>query len=298
MNSRCPFFTKMHPLVLLIYILGMLIVTMSSLNPLLLSLSLISGIAVLVFLKGRKAKLVHIIFFSIPILIFMILIQPLFYHTGQTVLFYVNESAVYKENYIYGGIVSLMLIAGVVWCMVLRELLDSEKIYYLFGKLSPTLGLFFTMILRFIPLMRERLEQIHEGEISMGRIGPNAGHIATIRNRLKEVSILVGWSLESSIETANSMESRGYGLKGRTSYNRFNFKGLDIGLIILESLALVYMIAVLVTKGFRVYYLPVIILNKWDIFNILGLIVFASFALLPIIQEIIYKIWEAMNNDR
>ncbi|WP_027431093.1 energy-coupling factor transporter transmembrane component T [Lachnospira multipara] len=297
MNSRCPFFTKMHPLVLLIYILGILIVTMSSLNPLLLSLSLISGIAVLVFLKGRKAKLVHIIFFSIPILIFMILIQPLFYHTGQTVLFYVNESAVYKENYIYGGIVSLMLIAGVVWCMVLRELLDSEKIYYLFGKLSPTLGLFFTMILRFIPLMRERLEQIHEGEISMGRIGPNAGHIATIRNRLKEVSILVGWSLESSIETANSMESRGYGLKGRTSYNRFNFKGLDIGLIILESLALVYMIAVLVTKGFRVYYLPVIILNKWDIFNILGLIVFASFALLPIIQEIIYKIWEAMNND-
>ncbi len=297
MNSRCPFFTKMHPLVLLIYILGMLIVTMSSLNPLLLSLSLISGIAVLVFLKGRKAKLVHIIFFSIQILIFMILIQPLFYHTGQTVLFYVNESAVYKENYIYGGIVSLMLIAGVVWCMVLRELLDSEKIYYLFGKLSPTLGLFFTMILRFIPLMRERFEQIHEGEIAMGRIGPNAGHIATIRNRLKEVSILVGWSLESSIETANSMESRGYGLKGRTSYNRFNFKGLDIGLIILESLSLVYMIAVLVTKGFRVYYLPVIILNKWDIFNILGLIVFASFALLPIIQEIIYKIWEAMNND-
>ncbi len=297
MNSRCPFFTKMHPLVLLIYILGMLIVTMSSLNPLLLSLSLISGIVILIFLKGKKAKLSFIIFFSIPILIFMILIQPLFYHTGQTVLFYVNESAVYKENYIYGGIVSLMLIAGVVWCMVLRELLDSEKIYYLFGKLSPTLGLFFTMILRFIPLMKERLEQIHEGEIAMGRIGPNAGRIATIRNRLKEVSILVGWSLESSIETANSMESRGYGLKGRTSYNRFDFKGLDIGLMILESVALVYMFAVLVTKGFRVYYLPMIILNKWDIFNILGLIVFASFALLPIIQEIIYKIWEAMNND-
>lgn len=227
----------------------------------------------------------------------MVLIQPLFYHTGQTVLFYVNESAVYKENYIYGFIVSLMLIAGVVWCMVLRELLDSEKIYYLFGKLSPTLGLFFTMILRFIPLMKERLNQIHEGEIAMGRIGPNSSHIATIRNRIKEISILVGWSLESSIETANSMESRGYGLKGRTSYNRFIFKGLDIGLIILESLILVYMMAVLITKGFRVYYLPVIILNKWDIFNILALIVFTALALLPIIQEIIYKIWEAINND-
>lgn len=297
MNKRSPFFTKLHPLVLLIYILGMLIVTMSSLNPILLSLSLISGIGVLIFLKGKKAKLSFIIIFSLPIIIFMVLIQPLFYHTGQTVLFYVNESAVYKENYIYGFIVSLMLIAGVVWCMVLRELLDSEKIYYLFGKLSPTLGLFFTMILRFIPLMKERLNQIHEGEIAMGRIGPNSSHIATIRNRIKEISILVGWSLESSIETANSMESRGYGLKGRTSYNRFIFKGLDIGLIILESLILVYMMAVLITKGFRVYYLPVIILNKWDFFNILALIVFTALALLPIIQEIIYKIWEAINND-
>lgn len=50
---------------------------------------------------------------------------------------------------------------------------------------------------------------------------------------VNEFSTLITWSLESSMETSMSMESRGYGLKGRTSFNRFRFTLKDTFTIII-----------------------------------------------------------------
>lgn len=44
-----------------------------------------------------------------------------------------------------------------------------------------------------------------------------------IRNAVKILSIMITWSLENAIETADSMKSRGHGLKGRTSYSLYKF---------------------------------------------------------------------------
>lgn len=50
------------------------------------------------------------------------------------------------------------------------------------------------------------------------------------------MSILVSWSLESSIESADSMEARGYGLKGRTSFNLYRIERRDVVLISVMTL--------------------------------------------------------------
>lgn len=283
-------YEKAHPLVLLLYVITMLIVTMSTINVIVLLCSFFTGLLVCICLEENKKKLVNLISLSIPIIVFMIGLQPLLYHTGSKVLFYVNESAVYMENYLYGAVISLMLVSGIIWCVILRIMIDSEKMFYLFGRLSPTLGLFFTMILRFIPLFKNRLKQIHEGQLAMGIINPSAGLLSNMKYRLREFSILVSWSLESSIETANSMESRGYGLKGRTSYHKFIMNKRDKIFIFIQIMILAFLVWELVNKKYRVYMLPVIIMNKWDIFNIAALVLFICEALLPVIIELVFYV--------
>ena len=48
-----------------------------------------------------------------------------------------------------------------------------------------------------------------------------------MRNAVKILSIMITWSLENAIETADSMKSRGHGLKGRTSYSLYKFDKRD-----------------------------------------------------------------------
>ena len=54
-----------------------------------------------------------------------------------------------------------------------------------------------------------------------------APFLQRLRQGGKNVSVLISWSLESSIENADSMEARGYGLKGRTSFHLYRFTGRD-----------------------------------------------------------------------
>ena len=82
------------------------------------------------------------------------------------------------------------------------------------------LGLTLSMIFRFIPLLKARFREISMGQRCMGR-HVTGGFMAKLRQVTKEVSILISWSLEAAIETSDSMEARGYGLPGRTSFHLF-----------------------------------------------------------------------------
>ena len=57
----------------------------------------------------------------------------------------------------------------------------------------------------------------------MGMDVSNGKWFKKIRYALNMVSILVTWALENAIETADSMKSRGYGLRGRTAFSIYRF---------------------------------------------------------------------------
>ena len=201
---------QIHPAVGFFYIAAVLVITMITMNPYLLAISCITSIIVMGYLKGFSELRKNIVP-DISVIIFTVGIQPVFSGSGKTVLYYVNDRAVYLEGYIYGLVIALLLITVFNWCTVMRILMDSEKWMYLIGRLSPTLAMMITMILRFIPLMRQRYRVIHEGQVGMGRYNnPYSkkknvlyafmGFIEKIRYRIKEISILISWSLENSIE--------------------------------------------------------------------------------------------------
>ena len=83
-----------------------------------------------------------------------------------------------------------------------------------------------SMIFRYIP---DTLQ--HGREIDMSQralLGSDDRHRKTkVARAIRLVSILMAWSMENAIETADSMKSRGYGLPGRTSFSIFRFDRRD-----------------------------------------------------------------------
>jgi len=112
------------------------------------------------------------------------------------------------------------------------------------------------------------------------------GIFEKIGHFVNEFSTLITWSLESSMETSMSMESRGYGLKGRTSFNRFRFTLKDTFTIIIMLVCFVMAVIPIAGKKLAVYYLPVIYYTKSGVEGVLAVAAFAILTVIPLIIEI------------
>lgn len=278
-------FAVMHPWTNFIYTVLVLVITMFTMNPLILAVSYVGSLALGIYMQGSKFIKRNVVI-TIPVVIFSVLIQPIFNHSGVTPVFYINDNMVCLENIIYGAVISLLLISVIQWCSVAAMYLSSEKMMYLFGNFIPSVGMIFSMILRMIPLMRKRYRQIHEAQMGLRGVEAKENIFEKIGHFVNELSTLITWSLESSMETSMSMESRGYGLKGRTSFNRFRFTLKDAFIIIIMVVCFILAIIPIAGGKLSVYYLPMIYFTKLGAQGVLAVAAFVILTIIPMIIEI------------
>ena len=69
---------------------------------------------------------------------------------------------------------------------------------------------------------------------------------------------MVTWSLESAIDTADSMRSRGYGEPGRTAFSIYRFDDRDRGLLLWLLFCGVYLLAGTLAHGMKFRYYPML----------------------------------------
>jgi len=227
-------FSRFHPLVNLIYFSFVIGITMFSMTPYFLIATLVTSWIYSVLLKGKKI-LKQNAYISIFTILLTAVLNVFFTHEGVTILFYINDNAITMESLIYGLSSGVMLASVIIWFTGFNVVMSADKLIFIFGKAAPVLGLTLSMIFRYVPLLKERYSEIHMGQMCLGR-GKEKGFFNKIRQFGKEVSILVSWSLESSIESADSMEARGYGLKGRTSFNLYRVERRDVVFISVMTL--------------------------------------------------------------
>ena len=280
-------FILMHPMVTASYYAIVIGILMFSNSPLFLISAIAMGMCYDMLLKGRRSlrnNLFIILFMSF----LTVLINALFTHNGSTVLFYLGNNRVTLEAACYGLAMALMLSGVVIWFSSFNVVMTSEKLIYIFGRFAPVLGLTLSMIFRFVPLLRTRFELIREGQKAL-YTGDEKGFIGKIRQFGKEVSILVSWSLESSIESADSMAARGYGLKGRTSYNLFKIRTADIMTLLLSMLLGGVTITSYAAGVNKLYYYPVIRVvessPKW--LELAGYVSFIALLAMPLAIDLI-----------
>lgn len=117
-----------------------------------------------------------------------------------------------------------MTVAAVIlWLCCIFELITADKVVYLFGRISPGLSLFLSILLRAVPRIGVRAGQIEISREGIGR-GIRQGNLwQRARNLCALISILLTWTMEDFVESASSMKSRGSALKGRTAYSIYRF---------------------------------------------------------------------------
>lgn len=273
-------FSTAHPLVCFLFMAAVLIITMLSYNPVLVGTSLVMSSMCVAVLCGVKRCLRNFLI-GVPVCLFTAVIQPIFSGAGETVLYYINDNPISAESYVFGLVAGLLLVNVIQWCSCLGMLLDSDRMMYILGNIAPTLGLTFSMILRFIPLLGQRYRQIHDAQLGMGR-----SRKSRLKTFAREVSILISWSLDSSIETSASMEARGYGKGKRTNYHNYRLKCADIAAIFYIVLLASVIVAGIITGKADIYYLPRIIFTGNAAITAVMAMAFIMLAAMPLAYEI------------
>jgi energy-coupling factor transport system permease protein len=120
-----------------------------------------------------------------------------------------------------------MLVTVLLHFSAFSRVMTTDKFMYLFGKLIPALSLVLSMSLRFVPRFKKQAEAIVEAQRCIGRDISAGSPWQRFRAAATVLSALITWALENAIETADSMKSRGYGLRGRTAFSLYRMADRD-----------------------------------------------------------------------
>lgn len=221
-------FKSYHPIVNFTYFVLVIGFSMFCIHPLSLIISLLCGFVYSVMLKGYTAIKSNILY-MLPMMICAALINPAFNHEGVTILNYLpSGNPLTLESIAYGIAAAAMLASVICWFSCYNQIMTSDKFIYLFGRVIPSMSLLLSMTLRFVPRFSVQMKNIAAARRCIGKDASNGALISRAKHGLSILSVMTTRALENSIETADSMRSRGYGLKGRTAFSIFKFDDRDM----------------------------------------------------------------------
>ncbi len=275
-------FSLYHPIGLFIYLISVIVITMFTINPIMLSIALTGGIMYILTVTNIKSFLKGIIY-EIPFFILIVITNPLFSHNGVTPLFFLNGNPITLEAILYGLDIGIMILAVIYWCKTYNLVFSDEKFIYLFGKTIPKLSLVLSMALKYIPLLKKQYRKMSDARKYMGYCN-SEDFFTKVKNKLTVFSMLITWSFETSLDTAMSMKIKGYGLKGRTHFHNFRFGYRDGILLILTIIIDVIMFWGMTNKITQFYFYPSIAEGELNLFSV-G--VYGAFGILVFIPSFI-----------
>ena len=219
----------------------------------------------------------------VPMMLMAAILNPTFNHEGVTILAYLpSGNPLTLESILRGLAGAVMLAAVITWFQCWSVVLTSDKFVYLFGRVIPALSLVLSMTLRFIPKFKTQLGVVTQAQRCLGRDVSQGSVLQRVRTGITILSILITWSLENAIETADSMKSRGYGLPGRTAFFIYRFDKRDRA-ILLWLLALGgYVLAGWLTGAMAWQYVP-IVQGSLDLLPMTVQLAYLALCLTPII---------------
>ncbi len=221
-------FSRYHPLVNFLFFALVLAYSMVLMHPVCLAVSLTGALLYAGQLEGRRAWQ-GTCGWPLPVLLLAAIVNPAFNHAGShhpdvSALRQPPDPGEYSVWPGGGGPCCAPWCCG-SWCF--NRVITSDKFVYLFGRVIPALSLVLSMTLRFVPLFRRQLETVRQAQFCIGGDASTGSAWRRVRRAVTILSIMVTWALENAIETADSMKSRGYGLRGRTAFSIYRMEDRD-----------------------------------------------------------------------
>lgn len=295
-------FSSYHPLVNFLYFGLVLAFSVVFVHPVCLVISLICALTYAIYLNGKKAVRFNLLF-MLPVFVTTSLMNPAFNHEGGTILVYLRSgNPLTLESIVYGMVAATMIIAVISWFSCYNAVMTSDKFVYLFGRVIPALSLILSMVLRFVPRFKAQFQVVSQAQQCIGRDVSQGGVLQRVKKALTILSIMVTWSLENAIETADSMKSRGYGLEGRTAFSIYRMDKRDRRALLFLGLCGIYITAGAVTGGLYYRYFPTIKGVEMGLYSLSLFFFYTALCLMPMVLNLAadrkWQVVEAGKNVR
>lgn len=278
-------FYDFHPVVNFLYFGAVISFSMMFKHPAFLVIGIIASFSYSIILNGIKALKFNI-YYLLPMMIMVIVFNPLFSHKGMTILFYLNDKPITLESMLYGVVTAMILITIIMWFSCYNKVISSDKFIYMFSKTIPSIALLISMTLGFVPKFKNQLNKIRTSQRNIGRDINNGTLFQRVKNGCTIMSILITWALENGVQTADSMVGRGYGLSGRTSFSLYKMDKRDKNaLIVILFSIVVCMIGYFYGKATMQFY-PNIKINEIDIIDYFIYLIYGILVFFPLIIEV------------
>ena len=289
-------FSRYHPLVTFIYFLFAILLTCVNFNPIFVGISFFSAFICCGVFKGKKTLLKNLVF--MPFLFILVAaINPAFNHRGITVLTYLpSGNPLTLESICFGFMAAGMLLSVMLWFSCFNEIMTSDKIIYISGRIIPSLSLIFSMTLRAVPRFSEQFKRVSRAQKCVGRSMTEGGIFKRIKNGISMFSIMITWSMENAIETADSMKARGFGTSRRTAFSIYTFTKRDKSVLLLMLLLGAYIAFGKISGVFEFSCFPYLEMKEFSLMTIPFYAAELCFMLIPAVIEIMeFRRWKCLN---
>ena len=276
-------FTGYHPTVNLSYFVLVIAFSMILTHPVAQLMALTCAVAYSVSVDGKKSVML-LLKFCLPMVLLTALINPVFNHEGMTVLYYFSSgNPLTLESVLYGVGAGVMLVTVLLWFSAFSRVMTSDKFIYLFGRVIPALSLVLSMSLRFVPKFKKQTETVVEAQRCIGRDISTGSLWQRFKMGVVILSIMITWALENAIETADSMKSRGYGLKGRTAFSIYRMDDRDKYALVWMGFCGLLLTAGVMLSAFEFRYFPSIRYATIDMTTIPFYAVYFGLCITPVV---------------
>lgn len=234
MNGRAADY--FHPVVGFCYMAALIVMAMLFFHPLFIGLGITFAVLQGVIMCGAK-KVARQLAWSAPLCLFIAVLNPLSSHGGKTLLFYLFDKPVTLEAALYGACSGSLLLLVFLWFGVYNRLVTPDKFMYLFSRAAPAAAMLVTMTQRMVPLFARRFGVIAATQKTLPSARTRGRLFKKFGSGLKEISILLSWSMEEGLDTADSMKARGYGCGKRSAFSIYRFTRRDAAALALIAAA-------------------------------------------------------------
>lgn len=291
-------FSGCHPAVNFFYFALVLLFSMFFMHPVCIGISFAGALCYAVCLDGRRAAGFSLKF-ALPMFLLTAFVNPAFNHAGVTILSYLpSGNPLTLESIVYGAASGLMMASVLLWFSCYNAVMTSDKFVYLFGRVIPALSLILSMTLRFVPKFKAQLSVVTQAQAAVGRDVSNGSLWQRTKTAVTILSVMITWALENAIETADSMKSRGYGLRGRTAFSIYRFDDRDKELMLWFAFCGFYIFCGSLAGGLTWRYQPSVKGVLGETFSVSLYLVYLALCLTPVIldwrEE---KKWRALKSE-
>ena len=278
-------FEKCHPAVNFIYFAVVIAGTILFNHPIFLMISVVCACLYSVKRSGFKAAIFNVVL--IPLIAAFALYYSHYNHFGVTVLRQnMIGNNITLESIVYGFVLGVTAAGVLMWFSCVHSVFTADKVVYLFGKASPRLSLFLSILLRMVPRIKGEAKRIHTARKGLGKGIDQGSPWQRFKNGIRIFSMLISWIIGSLATMSDSMRSRGSSLRGRTAFSIYRFNNRDRAYVItlFACLTLTVMAALLGLTD--MVYDPLIIWEPILETDILFCIGYAVLCLMPLVLEL------------